>query len=252
MRVRRENPIRSVVIALVLALAGYHAFAVTMAALPTNQYSQAVAPATQYLHPFFTQNWRLFAPSPVSSDRTFWVQGQYEEDGELQTTEWLDWTAVELDLVRRQLIGGRAGYITNKLYSPLQNNHRGLTDAQRSIVDGSTAEEFDDWESLRTALLDAAPDIDTSIPVDRWLRYERAATQLATQVLQAAHPDLEFTAVRYRLHNVPAPPFDQRDCRDTTCERFQRPTIREAGWREPVPGSARSQQAVDAFWERHR
>lgn len=249
---RREKVIRGVVIAFVLAVAGYHAFAVTMASLPTNRYSTAVAPGTQYLHPFFTQNWRLFAPNPVSSDRSIQFQGEYEVDGERHTTEWLDWTDVELDLVRHRIIGGRAGYITNKFYSPLQRNHRQLTDEQRAVIDGEAAVEFDTWTDLRDALVEAGPHDEVDLTVDRWVRYERAAAQLATQALTAVHPDLEFTAVRYRLQNVPVVPFEHRDCDGAECEPYQRPTVREPGWRLAEPGSERSQQVVTEFWERHR
>lgn len=249
---QREKVVKSLVVAVVLAVAGYHALAVTMASLPTNRYSTAVAPATQYLHPYFTQNWRLFAPSPVSSDRSVHFQGEYEVDGERQTTAWVDWTEVELDLVRHRVIGGRAGYITNKLYSPLQRHYRQLTEEQRALVADAEALDFDTWTDLRDALVEAGPHDELDVTVDRWIRHERAATQLATQVLTAQHPELEFTAVRYRLENVPVVPFEHRGCEGAACEPYERPTIQDLGWRWPEPGTERSQRAVSDFWERHR
>lgn len=242
--------IRGLVIALVVTLAGYHAFAVTMAALPDNRYSTAVEPGTQYLNPFFTQNWRLFAPNPVSSDRNIHFQAEYEVDGRTETTDWVDLTDVELTMVRHRVIGGRAGYITNKFYSPLLSNSRNLSERQRVLLDGDGAMSYGTWAELRAALMEISPEGGTDPAVNRWIRYERAAAQLATQVLSAAYPDVEITAVRYRLVSVSVAPFEERRCSGEECEDHQRRGVSEFGWRLPDAGSERSQRIIAEFWER--
>ncbi len=102
------------------AVALFQLVAVTMAALPPNRYSDAAAPHTTYLSPMFTQNWRLFAPNPIAEDRTILFQGSYQTPtGPRSRRNGSTGPTVELDLVHHRLIGGRAGYVTNKLFSPL-------------------------------------------------------------------------------------------------------------------------------------
>ena len=62
--------LRSTFIAVAVALVGLHLVSVTLEALPPNRYSEAVQDRTAYVDPYFTQNWRLFAPNPISEDRS--------------------------------------------------------------------------------------------------------------------------------------------------------------------------------------
>jgi len=242
--------IRPALTAAVLALAAFHLVSVTLAALPTNPVSDTARPATDYLQPYFTQNWRLFAPNPISADRTIEFRAQYNRDGLTEETAWLDWTDVELDVVRHRLVGGRAGYITNKMFSPLVTAYNRLDSDQRQIADLDYDTAMAGWPALGEALAEAGGD---GMRVSMWIGYERAATQLATQALRAAYPDRELIAVQYRLvtHQVTA--FRHHGL--TAAERERRrpaPKVRVGGWRLPEPGTPESQAVIDSFWERHR
>ena len=105
--------------------------AVTLAAVPTNSVSEAFESQLGYLTPFFGQSWRLFAPNPIDEDRNLLVQGAYVgEDGEVRVTPWVDWTSVEQDVIEHRLVGGRAGYISTKIYGALNEEFQEMEPAR--------------------------------------------------------------------------------------------------------------------------
>jgi hypothetical protein len=243
--------LRSSFIAVALAIVGLHLAAVTLAALPPNRYSDAARDQTAYLDPYFTQNWRLFAPSPIAEDRSLLFQGAYvDAGGRPARTAWVDWTAVELDLVRHRLVGGRAGYVTNKLVSPLRSRTAAMDAGQQLVVTGAPQADPPTWDEL-TGDLEKAGTPRTSVL--GFVRYERAATQLATDVLQSRFPDLRLTAVRYSVRRQAVVPFAARGG-----SRADRDAARPAatddigGWRRPTPGSAAERSVVQDFDRRHR
>lgn len=225
--------------------------AVTLAAIPPNRYSDAVAPHTNYLNPYFTQNWRLFAPNPVAEDRSVLFQGSYvAADGTTKQTAWIDWTAVELDLIHHRLVGGRAGYVTNKLYSPLGVRFGSLTQPQRKVALAADDTKPPSWLELQKQLVQAS---DRPVTVNLYLRYDRATARLATDVLEARWPDRHFTAVRYSLHRQGVVPYAARHESATKREAARPPLVTVImGWRTPTPGRADERHAIADFYRRHR
>lgn len=236
---------------MALTIVGLHLVAVTLASLPPNRYSDAARGQTAYLDPYFTQNWRLFAPSPISEDRSLLFQGAYlDEDGRPARTPWVDWTAVELDLVRHRVVGGRAGYVTNKLVSPLRSRTSAMDAGQRLVVTGAPQADPPTWEQLTRALEDAGT---PQASLQGFLRYERVATQLGTDVLQSRFPGLRLTAVRYSVRRQGVVPYAARGGSQAQRDAA-RPTVTDdtGGWRRPTPGSSAERAAVRAFDRRHR
>jgi hypothetical protein len=225
--------------------------AVTLAAIPPNRYSKVVNPHTGYLNPFFTQNWRLFAPNPVAEDREVLFQGAYvAADGTTKHTAWVDWTAVELGLIHHRLIGGRAGYITNKLASPLTIRFSSLSEQQRQASRATDDRKPPSWLKLQELLLAAG---DTPEQVTIFLRYERTTARLATDVLEARWPSRQLTAVRYSLRSQGVVPYAarHRSAKERAAAR-PAPQERMGGWRTPTPGDADERRAVADFYRRHR
>ena len=250
MAVHRPS-LRTSFIAVVVTIAAIQVVAVTLAALPPNRYSNAVDEQTAYLDPYFTQNWRLFAPNPVSEDRSVRFQGSYvSADGTPTETAWVDWTAVELDLVHHRIVGGRAGYVTNKLSSSLQSRAAALTDAQRRLARSTPETAPPSWSELR-ALLDT-PGSSRAAAL-AYVRYEQATTRLATDVLESRWPDRDFTAVRYEIRRQGVTPFADRHGSEAERETA-RPPIKDSlgGWRVPSPGPASERRSVADFDRRHR
>lgn len=225
--------------------------AVTMAALPPNRYSDAVRPEVSYLEPYFAQNWRLFAPNPVAQDRNVLFQGTYRDaKGRIELTPWLDWTAIELDLVHHRLVGGRAGYITNKMFGPLASTAGRLSSEQRAVSLGTDRAAPPTWAEFRNELVDLG---DNPANVTTYLRYERAAVQLATDALQARWPERKFVAVRYALLRQDVVPYADRNKPEREREAARPDATRTpSGWRPASPGGAAERRVVTDFYRRHR
>jgi len=225
--------------------------AVTLAAVPTNPVSEAVAGQLDYLRPFFGQSWRLFAPNPIDEDKTLLVQGAYvDEAGELQTTQWINWTKVEQDVIEHRLVGGRAGYISTKFYPSLDEEFQELENPEQKVLSERTSPlDPPSWSALRNYLARIGPDEDD---LADYLRFDRAAARLASDVVAARTP-YELTAVRYALREHGVVPYDARHL-DEAERQEARPkaTQRIGGWRAPTYGPAAELRGVADFNRRHR
>ena len=243
--------LRSSFIAVIVTIVGLHLVAVTLAALPPNRYSDAARSQTSYLAPYFAQNWRLFAPNPISEDRNLLFQGAYvDADGQPAVTPWIDWTAVELDLVHHRLVGGRAGYVTNKLVTPLRSRAAELDAQQQLTAAGTPQDDPPTWPELADELQQAGGDVTSAAA---FLRYDRSATRLGTDVLEARHPGIDLTAVRYSIRRHAVVPFASRG--GSASERAASrpaPVQDVGGWRRPTPGSTAERASVRDFDRAHR
>ncbi|AXT84496.1 hypothetical protein C6I20_04330 [Aeromicrobium sp. A1-2] len=243
--------LRTLFVAVSVIVVAFHLAAVTLAALPPNRYSDAAAPRTGYLQPFFTQNWRLFAPNPVAEDRSVLFQGSYvAADGSTRQTAWVDWTEVELDLIQHRIVGGRAGYVTNKMFPALQSRYAGLGTNQRQAATSTSESDPPDWAELRSSLGGSGR---AASAATGFLRYEKAVTRLATDVLMARWPERDITSVRYTVRRQGVVPYADRG--GSTAERAAaRPEARDrvSGWRVPSPGPTAELDAVAEFDRRHR
>ncbi|HWV25694.1 MAG TPA: DUF5819 family protein [Aeromicrobium sp.] len=243
--------LRGVFVTLLLLVVGFHFVSVTAAALPPNRYSEVVEPVNGYLRPYFTQNWRLFAPNPIAADRDFLVQGAYRSaDGTVQLTDWINWTDVELDLIRHKIVGRRAGYVTTKMASALLSSRGALTTDQREVLREAGAQEA---PLLWSELVDELHQHGTSpARVSSYVRYERAAVRLATDVLIARYPEAEIIAIRYNLRRIPVVDYDKRHVEDKAAERQRRTTSDISGWRRPVSSTSAERDVISDFDRRHR
>jgi len=247
-RVHRVS-LRTAFVVVVSVVALTHLVSVTFAAMPTNRWSEAAQPLTGYLDPYFTQNWRLFAPNPISSDRKVEFQAEYTTAaGETEQSAWVDWTGVELDLVRHRVVGGRAGYITNKMFTPLSSRYAALTTVQKAVADDDTA-AADGLDALGKAMRQEAG---SASAVELYLRYERAVVRLGSDVMAARLPDVTVTSVRYRIVSQVVVPFSARtDDEEERARVRPAPTSRVSAWRPSDPGDADERRAVADFDGRH-
>ncbi|MDI3285981.1 DUF5819 family protein [Polyangium sp. 15x6] len=92
-RSRGERFVLSLVAALLLGLLGVH-FACTLLYLtPPNPIRIALhAPLMRYMHPYFYQSWRLFAPDPGGTDSLLLVNCNVREGSVMVESDWFDIT----------------------------------------------------------------------------------------------------------------------------------------------------------------
>jgi hypothetical protein len=224
--------------------------AVTLAAIPTNPVSEAFDAQTDYLSPFFGQSWRLFAPNPIDDDNTLLVQGAYvDDDGNVTTTAWINWTEVEQDVIEHRLVGGRAGYISTKFYPALDEEFQELeSQSQKALSARTSSLDPPSWDELQDYLARIGPDDDD---LADYLRFDRAASRLASDVV-AARTSHELTAVRYALRKHGVTPYEARHFDKAGREKARPdPTMRVGGWRTPTFGPAAELRGVEDFDRRH-
>ncbi len=243
---------RSVFVGIASTIVGLHMLAVTLAAVPTNPVSDAFDPQLGYLSPYFGQSWRLFAPNPVDQDNTLLLQGAYVDDGgELRTTPWINWTEVEQDVIEHRLVGGRAGYISTKFFPALDEEFQELENPdQKTLSARTSALAPPSWDALRDYLARIGPDEDD---LADYLRFDRAAVRLATEVIAERYPSRDITAVRYALREHGVTPYEDRHGSKAEREAARpEPTMRIDGWRIPTYGPAAELRGVRDFDRRHR
>jgi Family of unknown function (DUF5819) len=89
----------------VLAVVGAHLSATFFYNAPTNPISQRYAKQIQWwMDPLFTQNWRLFAPNPISENVRVQARASLAPDG--RVTGWIDLSAQDEAAVRGDPVPG--------------------------------------------------------------------------------------------------------------------------------------------------
>lgn len=222
-RPTRGAAIATVVVAAVVIV---HMFFTLVYNMPFQKAREALptAAAVEYMQPFFTQDYKIFAPNPVSGDHQLWVRALVEaEDGTRTETEWTNATAIELGNDARRLLRKHLSVVTSER---LLAAYRNLNAAQQKIVQANLhASRVDEYrEELRAA---ATGGVATS--ANTFLRYARAADAYSTQVARALwSEDGRIVAVQTR------PTFDRLVRWDDRFDPEQpRPAARIAtiGWR---------------------
>ncbi len=92
----------AVVVAAVAVGAVFHIGMVFLHVAPSNTLSQQHSEAvSDYIYPEFEQNWKLFAPNPVQENTDTQARAETRRpDGTLETTGWVDLTAMDIDKIR--------------------------------------------------------------------------------------------------------------------------------------------------------
>ncbi len=78
---------------LSVAVIAFHFSVLALYQLPENPLQHQLRYQLQdYMAPFFSQAWTLFAPNPINSNMSLLMRFQYEDTAGKQTTEWMDIT----------------------------------------------------------------------------------------------------------------------------------------------------------------
>ncbi len=83
---------------VVLVALSLHFFVILLYAMPINPVSVRVrSPVSRYIEPIFYQNWQLFAPNPVNSERGILLRVRLRRDHEsVETTNFIDITSPKI------------------------------------------------------------------------------------------------------------------------------------------------------------
>lgn len=215
--------------ALVVALVVlFHAVMTAVYNVPSADIRYRVLPgavADSYLEPFFQQDYRIFAPNPISEDRSLHVRAWVRTPaGGMRTTEWVNMTAAEISSTQRRLLRKQFTIVGAERLVPA---FRALTEEQQTIADENWHQTG--FPGLRQALLDAAPG--TERAVDRFIRASEYVTAYGTQAAYALWGEENVVAVQVRA--VYAPVIRWADRNDPDAERPPA-TLVSPGWRPPT------------------
>lgn len=57
-----------------------------------------------YVQPFFSQNWHLFAPDPLSRDNEVHIRVRHEKDGQIEVSDWINATKPFIENNKKNII----------------------------------------------------------------------------------------------------------------------------------------------------
>lgn len=197
-----------------------------------------IATARSYLEPLFQQDYRIFAPNPISDDRSLLVRAWIRTDAGMRVTEWVNATDAEISSMHRRLLRKQFTILTAERLVPA---FRALTDEQQAVADENWHRSG--FPALRTALLETSPG--TERAVDTFIRVSEAATAYGTQVAYALWGADTVVAVQVRATYEPVVRWDDRN--DPAAERPQG-TLVNPGWRPAVEYAGQDREAfADIF-----
>ncbi|PZF81614.1 DUF5819 family protein [Jiangella anatolica] len=174
---------------------------------------------TEYMQPYFQQEWSLFAPTPISVEYSLLVRGWYDAN---TPTEWVDVTQLEVDgNILHSLAPSRAGIVTRRLAGNMRKQYRRITTQEQAVLAGNYHENA--WERMEEAML-ATPDPSSDARISYVLRLDRAMTAYATQFAWAWWGrDAGIKYVEVQIQETRAPRFDDRgDDPSVTVREFGR------------------------------
>lgn len=217
--------LRIVTVAAVLFTA-WHVFASFLWIAPASPLRDVVPGNTlsKYMLPMFGQSWSVFAPEPINGDNRMLVRAVLSEDGKEHTTEWLNVTDVESQLLTRQLFPARAGNHSIDLASSYRSAYAKLSAEQKETVNLGFF-EGDNWASRVTqALYDQG---DNHSAINGYINAEFRAVRYSTQVARAIWGE-NVIRVQFQMERQNVIPFKERNNPEA-----QRPATEQtpSGWR---------------------
>ena len=192
--------------------------------------------ANGYIQPYLVQDYKIFAPEPIDSDRQLWVRAWVETpDGERVTSPWINATEVELAAPYRKLLRKQLSIVGAER---LMAAYRGLSDPQRAAA----AENHLDGSGLY-ALRDAMLAADDANPaaVTAFIKAGNFTTSYATQVAQSLWGEQgEIVAVQTRAVFDPVIRWNDRN--DPDAERPSS-SYTDLGWTPTLEWQGQDREA---------
>lgn len=217
-----------------------HVFLTAVHNIPDDDIKYGPLPgavADAYVNPYLVQDYRIFAPNPVSSDHNLWVRAWVETpEGERVTTDWVDVTSVELEAPHRRVLRKQLSVLSAER---LMGAYRDLSDEQRAVA----AENFyrgGDLQQLQETLQGAGEDNDAA--VNGFISASNYATSFSTQVSQALWSE-HGEVVAVQMRSVYAPVIRWEDRFDPDAEAPSQ-SYTDLGWR---PAMEWQEQSRDGF-----
>lgn len=244
---RRPTWLRAVTIGCV-AVTAWHLLASFLWIAPPSGLRDLVPEKalSSYMLPLFGQSWSVFAPAPVNGDYTLKVRAQL--DGSQGSTEWVDATDVESQMLTRHLFPPRAAILGGIQARDYKKTFDKLNGAQKNVVAAGYF-KGDDWlRRLDHALLVASETPAAKRAATAHMDSETTTAAYATQVARAVWGDavhyIEFEVSRQNVV-----PFAQRN--NPEAQRPKAVTL-STGWRGEHTVRGQNQERFAEVFNRAR
>lgn len=187
-----------------LATAGMLAFHFTMTLVHVqtdNPFRDQVFPVVDsYMTPYFTQNWRLFAPTPEEPSKHIGVVCRFAEAG-VPDTEVIDITAPHYEHLHRYRLSPSQRIIRAQVY-PLTRVHPPKDMVMTAMEKLSQSDKEEDREVAKT--LELAKEENAKAGM-------RLLARVASAECDRRFPDAQISEVQLLYFHERAPKFSQRN-----------------------------------------
>src|SRR5690606_31731608 len=125
-----------VTVFIIIGIVLFHMVATVVYTFPSDDYQRNVKPQTfaySYMRPFFHQDYKIFAPNPISQDRSLRVRAWVQPDvgGDPVTTEWINVSELEIHDIHRRVLRKQQSIYGAENLAPA---YRALSQEQREVA----------------------------------------------------------------------------------------------------------------------
>jgi len=222
---KKRSKVLRVVMTLAALFTAWHVFASFLWIAPVSPLRNVVPGKllSQYMIPFLGQSWSVFAPEPINGDNRMKVRAVLKDGSAERTTEWLNVTDVETQLMTHKLFPARAGNQSIDLASDYRGAYAKLNDKQKAAVNLNFFQG--DWAGRVQGTLTRLGD--NTADIGKYIDVEFRADRYATQVAKAVWGE-NVERVQFQMERQNVIPFDERHNPDA-----KRPAVQltPSGWR---------------------
>lgn len=240
-KIMRNGAVK-ITVGLVLIVALFHMVMTVAYTFPNSDWSKQRRNTIvySYMWPFFHQDYQLFAPNPINSERSLHFKAIIEnhETGEKTETDWVDFSGAEIGSFDRKLKRKHLSIVGAEGYYSAQ---RALTAAQKEVIAKNFAGK-EGFIDLSRELKDAGDNKNPSA-VTTYMRNSNYIVSMATQVMRALYGDEgRVTAVKTRVRYTQIPRWTQRNEAEFTEKTQWKFTDYETGWRPTLTYAGQNEE----------
>ena len=226
-----------------LVALGLHFLVILLYAMPINPVSVRLrGPISHYIEPLFYQNWQLFAPDPLDSERGLLLRVRVREgSNDIQTTDFFDITSPKIaSLHATRLFPGLRNRIVSSILSTIHHRDPVLLRFDELGDNASQCywhfENIDPTGETLSHECNGSPDVLFTAPIRELIRsFARAELRyLAPELLDVKASQMDtppFVEAQLRMVHAAPIPFSRRN----ETPYIRQPTVIDSPWIPVLP-----------------
>lgn len=214
------------------ALVALYVLVSLIVVIPNKSITAPLSGLESAARPYFSQQWRVFAPKIIKSNTNLQVQAKWRNtEGEIESSEWIDIAAIEQQPTAGHISPSRATKSAWNAAQQYNNRYKKLNTEQKKVV-RSTFVEVDTEGVYKAKPTKQLVDMlsvhgENTAQIRNLLNYDAMLVQY-TGTFATAYVGHDVEWVRWRIHSSRANDFNHR-FQETS--QFK-PTSTVFGWRQ--------------------